>query len=326
MTSSTTFVTCVEAGGLEPQVLMLAESLRAFGGAWANAPFIAVKPRRGPKLKATTISEFRRLQVEFVDEPFNSKLAWWNNANKSAVMSALEKQVSTPNITWLDGDMVILQPLDDVTPAEHAQFVARAGEGYLGSDGSDANATYWRKLCEIFSLNFADFPEIVSFPERRTIRAYWQGGIYTYRTTTGLGAAHFEVIARLLEEKVGSKQAGIYHQDQVSISLAVQKLKLKHSEFTPAMNFNINPLAKQNANLLAMGDVKILHYHNSLHKPALSWASEYIRQLPPDRVELIQKYTPISTDAALVTRLQRRLLKLARERRATQFAKQATHY
>lgn len=326
MTSSTTLVTCVEAGGLESQVLLLAESLRAFGGSWANTPFLAVKPRRGPKLKSATISEFRRLQVEFIDEPFNSKLAWWNNANKSAVMSALETQVSTPNITWLDGDMVILQPLDDVTPAEHTQFIARAGEGYLGSDGSDANATYWLKLCETFGLNFDDFPEIVSFPERRAIRAYWQTGIYTYKTATRLGAEHFEIIARLLGEKIGSKQAGIYHQDQVSISLAVQKLKLNHSELTPAMNFNINPLAKQNANLLPMRDVKILHYHNSLHKPALSWASDYIQQLPPDRVELIQKYAPISSDASLVTRLHRRLLKVARQRRVTQFAKQATHY
>lgn len=326
MTPSTTFVTCVEAGGLEPQVLLLVESLRRFGGAWANMPFVAVKPRRGPGLRSETLSAFRRLQVEFIDKPFNSKLAWWNNANKSAAMAALETQVSTPNITWLDGDMVIMQPLDDVTPVEHAQFIARAGEGYLGSDGSDANVAYWLKLCEVFGLNFEDFPEIVSFPERRTIRAYWQTGIYTYRTATRLGAEHYEIIARLLEDKIGSKQAGIYHQDQVSISLAVQKLKLKHSELTPAMNFNINPLSKQNANLLPMRDVKILHYHNSFHKPALGWANDYIQQLPPDRVELIQKYVPISADASFVTRLHRRLLKVARQRRVTQFANQATHY
>ncbi|WP_306344420.1 hypothetical protein, partial [Escherichia coli] len=95
-----------------------------------------------------------------------------------------------------------------------------------------------------------------------------------------------------------------------SISLAVQKLQLKHSELTPAMNFNLNPLAKEKANLLAMRDIKILHYHNSLHRPALSWANQYLEQLSDDRRDLIQKYAPISTDAPLLKRLHRRFLKL----------------
>lgn len=326
MTSNTTIVTCVEAGGLEAEVLLLAESLRAFGGSWSKTRFVAVKPRRGPRLKPATLSEFRRLNLEFIDEPLNTKFDWWNNANKSAVMSALELRVSTPNITWLDGDMIVLQPLSDITPVPGTQFIARAGEGYLGSDGTDANAAYWGKVCELIGLDFAAFPDIVSFPERRGIRAYWQTGIYTYATSTRLGAAHFDIISRLLTSNIGSKQAGIYHQDQVSISLAVQKLKLQHSEFAPAMNFNINPLAKQNADIVPMFDVKLLHYHNSLHQSGIGWASQYIKQLPADRRELIQKHVPISTDAPLMTRVHRKLLKLARQKRVDQFAKQAVLY
>ena len=195
MSVSTTIVTCVEAGGLEAQVLLLAESLRAFGGAWSKTDFVAVKPRRGPGLKPITISEFRRLNVGFIDEPFNSKFDWWNNANKSAVMSALETRVSTPHITWLDGDMIVLQPLGDLIPPPGCQFIARAGEGYLGSDGADANAAYWNKLCELVGIDFSAFPNIVSFPDRRGIRAYWQSGIYAYATSTRLGAAHFEIIS-----------------------------------------------------------------------------------------------------------------------------------
>jgi hypothetical protein len=326
MAASTTIVTCVEAGGLEAEVLLLAESLRAFGGSFSKVDFVAVKPRRGPRLKAATISEFHRLNVEFIDEPFNSKFHWWNNANKSAVMSALETRISTPNITWLDGDMIVLQPLCDIAPASGTQFIARAGEGYLGSDGTDANAAYWAKLCELIGLDFAAFPNIVSFPERRGIRAYWQTGIYTYATSTRLGAVHFEIISRLLSSNIGSKQAGIYHQDQVSISLAVQKLKLQHSEFAPTMNFNINPLAKQNADIVPMSDVKILHYHNSLHRAGIDWANQYIKRLPADRRELIKKHIPISTDAPLITRAHRKMLRLIRQKRVKQFAKQVVLY
>jgi hypothetical protein len=326
MPSHTTIVTCVEAGALEAQVLLLAESLRTFGGPAAKLPFIAVKPRRGPALKAATISQFRRLNIGFVDKPYNSKFAWWNNANKSAVMSALETEISTPNITWLDGDMIVLQQLDDITPAAGTQFIARAGEGYLGSDGNDTNAIYWNKLCELVGIDFATFPQILSFPERRNIRAYWQTGIYTYATSTRLGAAHFDIISKLLSSNIGSKQAGIYHQDQVSISLAVQKLKLKHSQFDPKMNFNINPLAKEHADIIPVSEVRILHYHNSLHKAGIDWADQYIKRLPADRIELIQKHVPISTDAPFLTRLHRRLLRFERQKRVDQFASRAVLY
>ena len=136
----TTIVTCVESGPLEAQVLMLAETLRAFGGSWSKSDFVAVKPRRGPSISAHTRRELKRLSVEFIDENMNAELSWWNNANKSATIAKLEGRVSTRNVTWMDSDLVVLNPLDDLLPSPGTQFVARAGEGYLGSDGDDENA------------------------------------------------------------------------------------------------------------------------------------------------------------------------------------------
>jgi len=324
--TNTTIVTCVEAGPLEAQVLMLAESLRAFGGTSANLDFVAVKPRRGPKVSSKTLREFKRLRVEFIDERFNSELDWWNNANKSCVMSQLETRVSTRHITWMDGDMVVLQPLDSLSPTDGSQFIARAGEGYLGSDGADKNAPYWRKLCELIGTDFERFPEINSFPEGRRIRAYWQTGIYTYGTATRLGAAHYETIKKLLSNSIGSREAGIYHQDQVSISLAVQELRLHHSEFNPRMNFNINTLAKENANLLPMSQVKLLHYHNAFYREGLGWAKQFLDQLPQDRRELIDKRVPLMANASYPARLYRKILKVARQRHVEQFKRRVVLY
>ena len=185
-------------------------------------------------------------------------------------MAQLETRVSTPNITWMDGDMIVLQPLDDLLPSPGTQFIARAGEGYLGSDGDDGNAEYWRAVCALVGTYFADFGMIRSFPELRPIRTYWQSGIYTYDKSTRLGRTHLEIIRSLLSSHVGSKTAGVYHQDQVSLALACQKLRLSHSEYRPEMNFNLNPLvAKKYTEIVAMSDVKILHYHNSLYPSKL---------------------------------------------------------
>jgi hypothetical protein len=63
MNATTTIVTCVEAGPLETQVLLLAETLRAFGGRWAKTNIVAAKPRRGPSISANTRRQFQRLGV-----------------------------------------------------------------------------------------------------------------------------------------------------------------------------------------------------------------------------------------------------------------------
>jgi hypothetical protein len=326
MTKATTIVTCVEAGPLEAQVLMLAETLRAFGGSWAKTDFIAVKPRRGPGISAHTRREFSRLCVEFIDERFNVEFDWWNNANKSAVMSQLERRVPTSNITWMDSDLIVVNPPDDLVPAPGTCFIARAGEGYLGSDGDDGNSAYWRVLSALVRINFDDFKMITSFPELRPIRAYWQSGIYTYEKVTGLGRVHYEIIRKLLSSNIGSKAAGIYHQDQVALALACQKLRLAHSEFLPTMNFNLNPLAKKYATALPIRDVKILHYHHSFYKEDVGWAMELLRQLPEDRLELIRKYVPLSTNASLAARLQKKALGLVRQRQVRRFKEQVNLY
>ena len=285
-----------------------------------------MKPRRGPSVSANTRREFKRLAVEFIDERFNIELDWWNNANKSAVMSQLELRVPTENITWMDSDLIVLNPPDDLVPAPGTRFIARAGEGYLGSDGDDGNSAYWRALCALVGISFDDFEMITSFPELRSIRAYWQTGIYTYEKTTGLGRAHYEILRKLLSSSIGSKTAGIYHQDQVAISLACQKLRLDHSEFRPTMNFNLNPLAKKYAKVIPILDVKILHYHHSFYQQDLGWAMEFLEQLSEDRLELIRKYVPLSSNATLVARLHKRLLGFVRQRRVDRFRKQVELY
>jgi hypothetical protein len=102
---------------------------------------------------------------------------------------------------------------DVLVPAQGTRFIARAGEGYLGLNGRDGNAAYWRALCGLVGINFDDFAMITSFPEKRPIRAYWQSGIYTYERGTRLGQAHYEILRKLLSSNIGSKAAGIYHQD-----------------------------------------------------------------------------------------------------------------
>ena len=53
--SDITFVCCVESGSLESQTIRMVESLRRYGGKFANAPVIAVTPRFGAPLSKATL-------------------------------------------------------------------------------------------------------------------------------------------------------------------------------------------------------------------------------------------------------------------------------
>lgn len=294
---------------------MLAESLRAFGGRYANLPFFAVKPRAGPSVSRATRRALDRLGVTFVDKPLNVELAWWDHANKPAAMTYAEEHASTPCVTWMDGDMVVLQEPFGFAPPPGANFVARPGEAFdVASNGDDDRADYWNRLCHMTGLEFNTFPIVTSFPDRKTIRAYWQTGIYSYHTSTRFARKHLEIMASMLASNVASRMAGTYHTDQVSASLAVQALGLRHGEYDPRMNFNVNPLDRAWADHLPIQEIRILHYHGSLGPHAYDWLRSVLKPLPLDRLEFVDRYAPLP-ELPMGVRIQRKLYSIARSRK-----------
>ena len=82
MTHETTLCTAIEAGYLEQEVLLLAESLRRFGGRRAGLPLVAVRPRKGPRIARATRRRLSELDVTLVeDEMLSVDYSWWAMAN-----------------------------------------------------------------------------------------------------------------------------------------------------------------------------------------------------------------------------------------------------
>jgi hypothetical protein len=323
---STTICTCVEAGELETEVLLLAESLREFGGRWADVPMIAVRPRRGPALATETVNRLKQLNVQLVDRLLNNEVPWWNMANKAAAMRYVEQHASTRCVTWMDGDMIVLREPEEFAPAPGADFVARAGEARdVASSGSDDKADYWHRMCAVFGLRFDEFDEIISWPDRKAIKAYWQGGIFTYAKEAKLGARHYEVYTTMLRTPIASKFAGTFHQDQISLALTVQLLKLRCSQYDPRMNFNYDSVDKESAKLIPVEELYVLHHHRSFRPQNYGWAREGLKALSADRLTLIDSYSPISCPS-LTVRLQRKLFSLARKRKLDAFEASVVRY
>lgn len=327
MAAETTLCTCVEAGPLEAQAVLLAESLRRFAGRYSDLPFVAVKPRRGPALSSETKRAFRRLDVELVEDPrLNGELWWWDHANKTAAIRYTEDHASSDCVTWMDSDMMFLDEPTGFAPTPGTSFIGKPGEAWdLASNGSDEQAEYWRQLCARLGLDFAAFPDVVSWPDEKRIKAYFQGGLFTYHRDVRFGRKHHEVYKAMLEGDIISKFAGIYHQDQVSVALTVQALGLKHSEYDPRMNFNYNYLDEKTSALIPLTEVKILHYHGSFYKEGFDWAMRGLQVLPADRVELIRRYAPFNT-GGMLAKAQRKLYAMPRKRKVEEFRQRGVAY
>src|SRR5215207_7670197 len=101
MAAPITFVTCVESGPLETQVLRMVESLRRFGGGYADCPVWAVKPRFGPPLAGHTRRELDRLNVDFRRTTRSDPHGWYAYINKTRALILAEAEAATPRAGWL---------------------------------------------------------------------------------------------------------------------------------------------------------------------------------------------------------------------------------
>jgi len=308
----TTIITCIEAGGLEDEVVLLARSLRQLGGRYADTPVVAVKARNGPAIRRSTRQALDQLAVTFVERPLNVRTPWWAHANKPAALVWAQSHATTPWVTWMDSDMLFLREPAAFAPPTGYDFIARPGEATdVASSGSDEKASFWHAVCAQQQLDFDRFPTIISFPDRKPIRAYWQAGIYTYARSSGFADAYARIMHDLLAGSIGSKFAGVYHTDQVSLALAVQAAGMTAAEYAPTMNLNLNVHNAEPFGRYAIDQVNIVHYHGSFWPADAAWAMRQLGSLNNTQRAVLDGLVPISSGSALV-RFQRQLYAMSR--------------
>jgi hypothetical protein len=261
-----------------------------------------------------------------VEKNISQEFAWWDHANKPAVLGYVEDHALTPHVTWIDGDIMVLREPTSFAPPAGYDFIARTGEAHdVASNGTDGGEIFWEKLCDILGLRFSDFPIVVSFPDEKPIRAYWQSGVMTYRNDVKFSKVFKNVIETLLSGNIASKVAGTYHTDQVSVALAVQKQGLRHAQYDPRMNFNVNALDKVSSVKLPIGEVMLMHYHGSLWPNNYDWTKGVVAPLPQDRLATLDQFAPLRP-SGLITRVERRLYRLARARKIADYEARVVRY
>jgi hypothetical protein len=328
-----TIVTVIEAGPMERQVCILAESLRRWGGRLSTTPLIAIKARHGPPIGRKTRRLLERFGVHYRRIYRDDRFMWFDWLNKtSAVRYVADNYPGV--VIWLDCDILILSEptelLFDLSPNDpnSLQFAACASDKNIGSArDNDEFAPYFRSACDALGIDFSSLPFVLTEKERIPVRAYWNAGVYAFSADSGLAHLHHEFTLTLLRKGIGSREARLLMSDQVALSLAVHALKLTRKNLPLRYNFHIQPDNPDFRLTAADRDVKLLHYHGCLWRPYFEKTCAALKLNYADTAEFLRGDGPLTMrNNSILTRFHRKLLTLSRKRQERRAVTNATLY
>ncbi len=312
---SAAIVTCVEAGYLETQTIRMIESLRRWGGRMAKVPVIAVTPRFGPPIAASTLERYRQLGVTYLRVPATSKYAWYNFMNKPAALLAAQKAVTVDSMIWLDADILIVGEPWDLLLGLHEDFAACPTEKNVATTGpGDPYHPYWVAMCEAIGISIDDVPWVDEFRDQTKIRAYFNGGVISYRPASGYGTAYLEATERILDAKIQIPSDGIFYHEQAAVGLAMAKHKIRWRVLSESCNYHFGSSTRQHVDPDKFRTAKVLHYHRSMQSDR--WDA-FLKSFESDYPEVLQWLRPFGPLADNLPFWKRAMNKIIRNRRKT---------
>lgn len=327
-TVSATFVLCVESGTLETQSLWAIESLRRWGGRFANCEVIAVTPRRGLSLQRSTLDRFRELKVRWVS--FNGNVNWsfYGPFNKPLALAAAEEMTDSDYIIWIDSDVMIVDEPNSFLLGDGVDFSAHPCSCHhdIGSTGEgDSHDPFWVKSLQLHGINPLQYPMTETQPgEAGPMRMYWQAGAFAYKRKTQLGQLFVQVTEAQMNLGIASQFSGTYFHEQVGLAVAVHQAGLSFEVLPKSHNFAINRIRYDDVVASEVGEAKIIHYFGSAWPDSFDRLVKIVRETRPDVADWLRQKGPLEDERWLVLRGLSRVLRhtrKARERKYTSACK-----
>jgi hypothetical protein len=257
-TPSITFVTCIETGVLEHEVLLMADSLRRFGGRFAQCPIIALTPREViVPLRSETRKELDRLGVSLVQRNIGHRYEELDRHH--------------------DRDMLICAE-------EH---------GPISTGPDSVFDSFWERLSEIIGVPFDQLPWVTAAATGRKIRIYFNSGVFRYRTGTDVEDTYLKTFEDVLDGRVVPKNdPSIFVHEQIALALTVARMRLNFLELEPGYNFHTESVFEELCPISQYKDVTLFHYHRGLRGDYRPKLIAQLRAVYPELADLVESHGP----------------------------------
>lgn len=179
-----------DAGSLE-NARLLALSLRAFGGAYRDAPIRLYLPEGFAPVESDTLAALRALGVEIRTSRWPAGADWFFYGPKpfAAAQAEADAAGKVAILAWLDDDTVVLQePAEFILPAGKSlgyRPVMHRNIGLLYDDPLDA---FWDRVYEMLSVKASSLFPVVTPADGDTLKPYINAGCLAVRPKRGLFA------------------------------------------------------------------------------------------------------------------------------------------
>jgi hypothetical protein len=289
-----TFTCCVEYGPLEDGVIRLAESLRRNGGELAESRLVAVTPRRGAPLRASTLKAFDRFGVEYLRVFPGNRYAWIGYLNKSYALSAAADLTGDDVVAWLDSDILVLAPPTELALRPEQGFAACPRDKNIGTSGPDDEfEPYWRAMCGYLGIDLESLPWVRTTADGADIRLYWNAGVFAYHPASGFAEAWRSTIERLLDRTDATTIDKIFWVDQVALGLTALQQGLAPTHLPGALNYGIASHFRDHLSVDGLAGAKLLHYHDSMSPQNWDWFLEQLAEPLPETYDWLASLGPI---------------------------------
>jgi hypothetical protein len=321
--SDTTLYTCIESGRLEPEVLLMVRTLRAFGGRFAQCPVLAIQPRSGPSIARTTLRELDKLQVSYVKRPVQHRFSWLGFANKPQAAVIADELAKTKHVAWLDADVLVAREPSALDAPEHdANEVLACVEelGPVSTGPGDRFEPFWQAMADGAGMKDG-VPFVTAGPSGKRIRLHFNSGVFRFFRGSGFVQRYLELFEKLYALRIMPKDdPTMFLHEQIIFSIAAASWRGGFTALEPHYNFHAEPMYETLYPPEHYGRAVLLHWHGSLRMD--DFRDTFVQRLHatlPAVAQIVQDSLPLEAPRALLPRLHRALLSRLRKRQEAMF-------
>ncbi len=297
----------------------MAASLRTFGGRFADAPIVAVQPRRGVALSRKTLQALDQYNVTLKHEPSANLHPWFSFFNKLAALRVASNVIETDTVCWLDSDILVLDEPKLLALGPNEDFAACPSDNCGSSTGpDDKNDAYWKLVVTLAELNWYDYPWLTNCQGTR-VRTYFNSGVFVYRRGRGFLDRYLTTCERLLFSGYKSPVTGLFFTDQVALGASALAAKLRVRSLPLPYNYPVGAVTEQPYSSERMAQAVVMHYHAALCADYYPTMLEQLRRDRPEAAQWLETWGPVLGTTGPVQRVVRKILKEVRGRKCRRY-------
>jgi hypothetical protein len=171
------------ARGVEVQTLILARSLREFGGELSQTPLWCYQPV-GYEMSGDLVPTLKALDVDILPVDIEKKLLAFPFAGKAIASAAAEEKAAEEGLTlaWHDRTgMFKNTPRAFFLPEDILLGFRPTDIINIGAPFDQPLPPFWQRVCDFFNLDVNDLAPITTAIDQKTIHLYINAGLLVVR-------------------------------------------------------------------------------------------------------------------------------------------------